>query len=195
MIAQPLRRSVPMRAVFLCMLLLASSTTHAEISAEKIVLSTQLLSPMIQLLRNGDLGKLFLTSYNKHRESKGKRPLRPEEVEPVIRQSAGATEKAYVDAFANEFSVKELQFITKLFSTKIGTELMAAFSQTAASGSLSKPDLSHVTEQDIAEFKSVAQENPALFDSLSARLENVNAEARTNFSAFVKAHPELKLPD
>lgn len=184
-----------MRILIALLLVFAGSIAKADASADQLALSNQILSPLIQLLRSGDLSKAFLPPYNKHREAKGKRPLSLEEIEPIFKQTSEATEKAYIDAFATEFSLEELQFISRLFSTKFGIGLMETFSQSVASGSPKKPDASRFTDKDIAEFQSVSQENPELFHSLSARLERVSAAARTNLSVFAKAHPELKFPD
>lgn len=184
-----------MRALIVFLIVLASSLAHAEASADKLALSHQILSPLVQMLRSGELGKAFLPPYNKHRASKGKRPLSLEEIEPIFQQTSAATEKAYVDAFANEFSLEELQFIDKLFSTKFGADLMSAFSQSVASGSSKQSDPSRFPDEDIAAFKKVAQENPELFYSLTSRLERVSTAARNKLAAFIKTQPELKFPD
>lgn len=184
-----------MKFLMVLLLVFSSSLVYGGDAEHKAILTNKILDPLIQLLRSGELNKASLPSYNKFRESKGRRPVTYEEVEPIFKASSQATESAYVEAFADEFSLEELKFLSSLFSTKIGISLMNSISQSITTGGPNKPDLSRITKKEQLEFERVASKNPDLAKNLWSRIEKVNAGAREKFSIYAKSRSDLKFPD
>lgn len=182
-----------MNKIILALILFSMSTmSYSKEAANKEELASHLLTPILEVVREGRLYKASLPFYNQYRESKGKSPLSYQDLKPLFDKTAVVSEKVYIEEVAKAFSLQELQFLQELFSTKAGKQIMSSITSAIRSGNTSKPDFAQLTDADKKEFEAVASKNSALAMGFGQKMSAINVTVQKQVKHYFNNNPEFK---
>jgi hypothetical protein len=161
-------------------------------SADKENISKEILAPILEIVKSGEIYKGSLPAYNEFRKSKGKTPLTFSDLKPLFDKTAELSAGSYVKFFAEEFNDEELNFLRRLYSTDVGVEIFQAITKSLTTGKASKPNMSQFNKAQINSFNKVAKQNVNLAQGVSTRISNVNVKVQQYVSTEMQKFPELK---